>query len=139
LKPITAEQIDAILPYLLVFESADFSPGKVSKTPPNVMPWLEHSSEVTAFIQTLYDTDWMADFDWGPWQGSARKYFDDPKKIERAKVGTIQKLLITHVREDRFCEGHLAEMIECGHIVALLRRLKVIREKMGSGGHSAEN
>ncbi len=90
-------------------------------------------------MQTLYDTDWMADFDWGAWQGSARKYFDDPTKIERAKAGTIQKLLITHVREDRFCEGHLAEMIECGHIVALLRRLKVIREKMGSGGHSAEN
>ena len=51
--------------------------------------------------------------------------------VELADSEPILKLLTTHVRKERFCEGHLAAMFEDGHIVALLRRLKVIREGMG--------
>lgn len=51
-------------------------------------------------------------------------------KIERADATTIQKLFTTHIRADRFCEGHLASLFENGFIVALLQRLKRIREKM---------
>jgi hypothetical protein len=36
-------------------------------------------------------------------------------------------LLTTHSRKDRFCEGHLAAMFENGHIVALLRRLRELK------------
>jgi len=67
-------------------------------------------------------------FDWTEWQQSAREFVDSPKKIEKTAATTIQKLLTTHVRADRFCEGHLAAMFENGHIVRLLRRLKAIRE-----------
>ena len=55
---------------------------------------------------------------------------DSPKKVERVDATTIQKLLTTHSRADRFCEGHLASMFESGHIVAILWRLRAIREKM---------
>ena len=52
-------------------------------------------------------------------------------KIESAGAETLQKWFTTHVRKERFCEGHLAPVIENRHIVTLLRRLKVIREAMG--------
>lgn len=40
------------------------------------------------------------------------------------------KLFTTHIRADRFCEGHLAAMFENGHIVTLLRWLKQLRFQM---------
>ena len=58
----------------------------------------------------------------------AVEYVDLQEKIDSADVVTLKKLFTTHVRKDRFCEGHLATMFENGHIVALLRRLKEIRE-----------
>lgn len=45
----------------------------------------------------------------------------------------MQKLLTTHVRKERFCSGHLAGMIENGHILALLKRLAAIRADMVIG------
>ncbi len=65
---------------------------------------------------------------WGEWQDVAEEYVDSPEKIKSADVVTVQELFTTHVRKDRFCEGHLVSMFENGHIVALLRRLKEIRE-----------
>jgi hypothetical protein len=42
---------------------------------------------------------------------------------------TLRKLLTTHVRADRFVEGHLAGVLESGHMLAILRRLKDIRQQ----------
>jgi hypothetical protein len=57
---------------------------------------------------------------------TAVKYVNDPDQIESADVEVLRKLLTTHVRQERFCEGYLAAMFENGHILALLRRLKQI-------------
>ena len=85
-----------------------------------------------AFPRNDDDNGWVTPaFDWTEWQESAKKFVDSPKKIEKADATTIQKLLTTHSRADRFCEGHLASMFESGHIVALLRRLREIRASMG--------
>ena len=56
------------------------------------------------------------------WQETAREYVEDPAKVESADAETIQKLLTTHVRKERFFEGHLAAMFENGHVVALLQK-----------------
>ena len=64
-------------------------------------------------------------FDWGKWQEAAQEYVEQPRKIETANITVIQKLLTTHVRKERFCEGHLAEMFENGHVLGLLRRLNL--------------
>jgi hypothetical protein len=37
-------------------------------------------------------------------------------------------LITIHVRKERFCEGHLPAVVKCGHMAALLRRLKELRE-----------
>jgi hypothetical protein len=130
LLPIKAKQIDALLPFLDRFEAVGFSAGSW-KIPEGQFPWFDFDEVVMEFNQALDDNGWVTPaFDWTEWQESAKKFVDSPKKIERADATTIQKLLTTHSRADRFCEGHLASMLENGHIVALLRRLKVIREKM---------
>jgi hypothetical protein len=46
-----------------------------------------------------------------------------PEFLTGADASTIRKHLTLQARKDRFCEGHLAVMLESGHITALLRRL----------------
>lgn len=123
----TADQIDAILPFLDHFEVAGFSAGSW-KMPEGQFPWFGFEATVIEFQQALYDNGWIAPFDWGAWQETAREYVENPGKIESADAEAIQKLFTTHVRKERFCEGHLAAMFENGHVVVLLRRLKVIRD-----------
>ena len=128
MSPVTGKQIDAILPFLEQFEEAGFSVG----TWPNelgVMSYFNFNEVVLEFQQILYANDWVTPkVDWVEWQDVAEEYVDSPEKIKSADVVTVQKLFTTHVRKDRFCEGHLASMFENGHIVELLRRLKEIRE-----------
>ena len=128
MSPVTGKHIDAILPFLEQFEEAGFSVG----TWPNelgVMSYFNFNEVVLEFQQILYANDWVTPkVDWVEWQDVAEEYVDSPEKIKSADVVTVQKLFTTHVRKDRFCEGHLASMFENGHIVALLRRLKEIRE-----------
>jgi hypothetical protein len=124
-------QIDAILPFLGRFEAAGFSAGKWNSSP-SMFPCFDFDESVVQFEQALYDHGWISkSFDWGEWQDTAIEYVEAPDKINSADVDTIQKLFTTHVRKERFCEGHLAAMFENGHIVALLRRLRDLRYKMG--------
>lgn len=124
---ITNKQIDAILPFLERFEAESFSVGTWN-SPPGQMPWFSFGEAASDFQQALYDNGWIASsFDWSEWQQTAQEFVASPEKLESADAKIIQKLFTTHVRKERFCEGHLASMLESGHIVTLLRRLKVIR------------
>lgn len=126
---ITVEQIDAVLPFLEVFETPGFSPGEMH-IEEGRFPWFEESEDVIRFVEEVYENNLFVQFDWSSWQEEAEKYFESPEGLSSANLDTIRKLLTTHVRKDRFCEGHLAAMFESGHIVAILRRLQDIRREM---------
>ena len=79
--------------------------------------------EVDDLVQALYDNGWVEPFDWSKFQDEAIGYFENPSRLETVDLETIRKLLTLHVRKDRFCEGHFLEMLEKGHIQAILRRL----------------
>ena len=130
LLPVTARQIDALLPFLDRFEAVGFYVGKWH-APEGQFPWFDFSEVVREFHHALYDNGWVTPaFDWTKWQPSADEYVDRPEKIATADSPTIMKLFTTHARADRFCEGHLAAMFENGHIVAPLRRLRELRKNL---------
>ncbi len=128
-KAITLKNIDAVLTFLSYFENTKNTFFTTSDS------WIDpydYSPTVQDFIGILYDEGFIRPFDWGAWQGEPMKYFEDPASLDSADLDTISKLLTLHVRKDRFCGGHLADMIESGHILAILRRLKAIREEMAA-------
>lgn len=134
LSQITAEQIDAILPFLDQFEAARFSAG-TWEMPQGEFLHFYFDEIVNEFIHSLYDSGWVTpSFGWTEWQDSAQIFVDSPEEVENASARTIQKLLTTHCRLDRFCERHLASVFQNGHIVLLLRRLKSIRSTIQSQG-----
>jgi len=123
-----AQQIDGILPYLKLFETPGFSFGHfVSK--PGTFGWFSFSEQGNDFLFDLDRYGWVQPFDWTPtWLDEFSKYVNDPVMVESADAETIRKLLTMHVRAERFSEGQLCVIYEMGHLTALLRRLKAIRE-----------
>ena len=126
---IGLQQIDAILKYLPLFEKQDYQFGQWVEQE-GQFPYFSFSPEVDEFISTLYEQGMIIPFDWRSWSEEAERYQTDPEALEAADLLTLRKLLTAHVRADRFVEGHLASVFESGHITAILRRLKQIREKM---------
>jgi hypothetical protein len=117
------------MPFLDKFEEAGFSAG-TWKVKEGRFPWFSFDKVVLEFIHVLYDNDWVTpQFDWTEWKES-ELYVETSELIESADAVTIQKLLTTHVRLNRFAEGHLGSMFENGHVLALLHRLRVLRAKM---------
>lgn len=126
---VTNAQIDALLAFLPAFEAPGFAAASLESTSPNDFSHYDYAPVVTDFVQALYDHGWVwAGFDWPSWTEHARAYVKAPENLATADVRTIRKLLTTHAREERFCEGHLASMFERGHIVAVLRRLGELRQ-----------
>jgi len=126
---MTPKNIEAITRFLPVFEQDRYEFG-VWSVEDDFLPSVQYSKDVDDFIGALYREGFVLTFDWPQWQDEAARIVEDPAVLQQANINTIQKLLTTHVRKDRFCEGHLLNMFEAGHISALLRRLSQILLEM---------
>lgn len=128
-QPRTA-QLDAILAFLPIFERPGYSFGEW-RIQRGFFPHWDASPEAIAFVQALYDEQFITPFDWGSWSEEARRYTEGgDAALATADLDTLRKLITSYVRADRFSEGTLAAMFQNGHITALLRRLKQIRATM---------
>ena len=90
------------------------------------MPYPVYDGTVDELVQALYDHGFVQNFDWPSWN-EAQEYVKRPELLARANLETCIKLLTTHVRTERLCDGHLAEMITSGHLLAVLNRLDEVR------------
>jgi len=127
----TSESIDRVLAFLPYFEREGTHFYNVETDRLTMDPYT-YSPQVEQFVDALYREGFIVPFDWPAWQDEAARYMADPSLLDSADLPTLQKLLTTHVRADRFSGGHLAAMIERGHIDAILRRLKTIRDTIAT-------
>ena len=85
-------------------------------------------SEVTSrFLEVAYRDGWVRpDFDWPAWEqtSEARRLRDDRGALERATVPELERLLTVVIRPERFGEGAVAEALESGLVMAVLRRIE---------------
>ena len=125
-NPIPPQDISNVLHHLPLLSRPGFVFGEW-RTPPGQLPYVEYSLEALAFMHDAAKL--MLVFDWPEWKEQARLYIDDPQQLAQADLLTLRKLLTTHLRLDRFNEGHLLQMHENGHLVALLQRLAEISEQ----------
>ncbi len=129
--PLTKENVQKVTVYIPYFENTDhdffFRETYRKEETLTIYPCF-YSKEVDSFIETLYNQNIIYPFDWPAWQEQAEKYFKDPNLLEQAGLDTLRRLLTIHLRKERFCEGHLGAVIKSGHILKILKRLKVILE-----------
>jgi hypothetical protein len=50
--------------------------------------------------------------------------WEDPQRLAEASLEDCRMLLASHLRADRFTEGHLLHAFESGHIVRILERVE---------------
>jgi hypothetical protein len=135
---LTAAQLNAVVAFLPTFEGIaadDFAHWDkpfqiIDKT--LILGRLEYHPAVYAFERACYDNGLVQPFDWGAWSDEAHRYMDDPSLVSTADLGTCIKLITTHLRAERFTDGHLEEVLRSGHIIAILRRLKQLAEGASS-------
>lgn len=128
-----AARIEPLLEFLPQMESrvaGEWQGGEQRPDGSYTAQWMSYSAEVLAFIRACGESAWLQPYDWMAWIPEADRYFRAPATLSTAGVETIRKLLTLHVRRDRFYEGHLATVIESGHIAAILRRLAEIRRQL---------
>jgi O-acetyl-ADP-ribose deacetylase len=128
---LSLDNIDAVLAFLPMLET---SKGKLYTIDVKVsmMDPYVYSSEVSAFIRSLYREGFVIDFNWPKWSEQAKQLVDHPDLLAKADLDSLRKLLTAHVRAERFVSGHLAKMLDSGHIVTILKRLKQLRVAMSS-------
>lgn len=86
-----------------------------------------NESALRKLEKAVYRHGWIdSDFDWGKWN-EAEEYVVATDKLDTADIFLVRKLLTTHFRKERMCEGHLNEMIANGHFKQIFRRLKKLR------------
>jgi O-acetyl-ADP-ribose deacetylase len=124
---LTATNLDKVLAFLPLFEGPAESLYTEDTEHLTFTPF-DYSPELVRFIETLYEQNFIIVFDWPSWHDEASRYMDDPDLVAQADLQILRKLLTAHVRADRFTDGHLAEMIDLGHLLAILKRLQAIRD-----------
>ena len=126
---ITVDNLDRVLAYRPVFERQPDELYEVRMEVSMLDPYV-YAAEVNQFIQALYQENLVIAFNWIAWKDEAEQFVNDPERLQTADLATLQKLLTSHVRADRFCSGHFAQMIEMRHMLVILNRLASIRSQM---------
>ncbi|WP_208099131.1 O-acetyl-ADP-ribose deacetylase [Nostoc sp. 106C] len=122
---ITLKNIEIILAFLTLFSDKEAKLYNIQIEPLTLNPYC-YSKEFDSFITSVYQENFVIDFDWPAWQNEAHRFVTDPELLTLADISTLQKLFTTHLRKERFCSGHLAGMIENGHFLAIFNRLQAI-------------
>jgi hypothetical protein len=128
--PLTSDNIQAVLKSLPLFEQPDFSPGEWIAQEGH-LSYFSYTPAVLDYIKALSGNGFIQPFDWMNWR-EGEQLVDHPVLLGRANLQTLRKLLTAHVRADRFTEGHLAGMIESGHIAMILKRMAEIHSSRAS-------
>lgn len=124
-EPSLTECLVELAALLPLFEADGFSFGEWH-TREGQFPWFSLSPDAQRFVTTASQFGRLnaPDFNWVAWKqtAEARRLVDDPRAIESATVADLTRLLQTHIRQDRFIEGHLASAFKSGHLTAIVRR-----------------
>ncbi len=139
-KKLTPEGIRKVLEFLPKFQDVKFKPGKWHPSDQidentSTFPCYEYSNSVSKFLSTLYDEGFIYPFDWGGWNYGV-KLSRNPELLQKANLLTLRKIITAHIRQDRFCEGHLASVFKNGLVVCFLKRLQQLYS--GNVGHNGK-
>jgi len=132
-EPITLERIDELLQFLPLFEKleGEFVErwGGGEKTPDGAinMPFPVYPPDVEQFFRLASQPCWC-DYQYN--LGDPGAMLEDDSLVQSAGMEQIKTMLTYCVRGERFCSGHWGAVLRSGRVVALLKRLQVLRASM---------
>lgn len=129
---ITGEDIDALLEFLPRFEKPGRMFARWGDVEKNAdgsisLPFPIYDDDVEDFFRLLGQHGWI-DYNYKPEE--AGPMLADEDFIRRASLEQVRSMLTCCLRSERFGDGNWESLLAGGQIVALLRRLEAIRERM---------
>lgn len=124
--PITKENIDKLLEFLPYFED------RKNKFFTEVDCWTEYSKEVNNFLRTLYKENFTVQYPEYKRREGIYSFIDRSIPLSEADIGDITSIfkIIMAGERIRMGGGYIADLIENGLVLDLLRRLREIRDEM---------
>lgn len=74
-------------------------------------------------LDLMRATDFIYEFDWMGFGKQADQLIDKAELLEKADLETLRKLFTAHSRNEALHDGHLAQMINNGHLQKAVARL----------------
>ena len=130
---LTPARMDALLEFLPYFQNQRARFGK----PPTVVDMVASPTIFTEkslrFYDACYETRFVQPFDWSAWTSRHERLVFRGEGIENLALEELGRLLTTHVRGDRFNDGHLLEVMRSGQMGRILARLRQLRAEIPGG------
>lgn len=92
-------------------------------------PHFKYADIVIEFLRVLDEAEFLIPgFDWKAWiiENQLQSVDEHTSFIERAGIEDLQKLMTAYVRQERFCEGFLADVMKRGWVGMVLERLQAL-------------
>lgn len=74
-------------------------------------------------LELMRATGFIYDFDWLAYGKQAEELVANPEGMTKADYETLRKLFTTHSKNEALENGHLARMIDAGHLQLAVKRL----------------
>jgi hypothetical protein len=94
------------------------------------MPYPIYPPEFDSFHRDLARLGFIQRFAWPDWVPRGLALQQDPDAMARADLTDLVKLLTWHIRAERFGDGHLANALQDGWLLAIMRRLQEISAEL---------
>ena len=86
----------------------------------------ESSRVIDEFVKRAYKNNLVVSFDWMQWEEGRKIIESETKDFSGLDKYALSKLIIAHIRNDRFCDGWLISRFSDGTIINILKVLKEI-------------
>ena len=131
-REITKEDVDALLRFLPLFERPGRTFARWGEVEKNAdgsisLPFPVYDEDVEEFFRVVGQRGWL---DYGYKPAEAERMLWDAELVAGASLEQVRSMLTYCLRGERFGDGHWEALLKGGQLVALLRRLKAIREEM---------
>jgi hypothetical protein len=127
---MTTKDVDELLRFLPLFETPNrafvesWAGGDESLGDAITMPYPVYPPDVLEFFRLAAQPCW-SDVEYDP--PTAATMLENDEAIQHATLSQVRTMVTCCARGERFCEGHWEDVLRSGKIVALLRRLRVLR------------
>jgi hypothetical protein len=131
---ITQQGIERVLAFLPALSEPNAEHGTgpaVESTDENTFTIIPASlsERASEFVDACYEEKFVQSFDWMEWSDRHQAHLTSDAFIGKADLATIAKLLTTHIRSDRFFDGHLLSVLKDGTVLRILERLDQINSE----------
>ncbi len=86
----------------------------------------EREKVISALAMLWQSTGFTSPFDWGTWieEMGGKDWAVNFDTVASADLDTIRRLATTHLRINRFVEGHFDHLVDIGYLTRVYERLK---------------